>query len=183
MIVPDDAAYYIEELEAKVVDLTRQNLECSRLASEASVKQHDAELKAQELQARCPKCNFTLLKSIMFVRSGNVGADLGRQLEPCPNDSYNMERVTWEHHARELGRMSEQLLARAVAGEGSLKDHIEVLRRMVEEYVWCEKHATNDEAICVWNAASEGVKEIIVALESGQTAKQLLDTRFEKRWQ
>lgn len=57
---------------------------------------------------RCDKCGFDLTKSLLFAKSGAIGADLAMHTEPCPNDGEPMRRVTWEEDAR---KMTERLPA------------------------------------------------------------------------
>lgn len=64
----------------------------------------------------CPKCNFTCQKNYLYVKTGNIGADLS-QAEPCPNDGETMRRVTWEEHAKDAVKFGLQQVDRAVKAE------------------------------------------------------------------
>jgi len=94
----------------------------------------DAEIRLNELEARlhcpglwtCPTCGFTLVKSILYAKSGSVGTDLSRNDEPCPNDGDKMRRVTWEERAKDMDRLSTQLLDRAVDAETALEESVKL---------------------------------------------------------
>jgi hypothetical protein len=56
----------------------------------------------------CPKCKFTLIKSVMYVKSGTIGVDHHCD-ESCPNDGTSMEPVTWEADARQMAELMPEL--------------------------------------------------------------------------
>jgi hypothetical protein len=69
----------------------------------------------------CDKCGFDLTKSILHARSGNIGADLGQHVEPCPNDGNAMRRTTWKEDAMMLADRSTVFLERATNAEKELE--------------------------------------------------------------
>lgn len=49
----------------------------------------------------CPKCKFRLTSSVLYARSGTVGASHAIP-EPCPNDGMPMEPDTWREDAMQM---------------------------------------------------------------------------------
>lgn len=57
---------------------------------------------------KCPKCGFAVVKSVLYVKSGSIGAD-HHCSEPCPNDGTKLEPVTWESEARQMAKLMPEL--------------------------------------------------------------------------
>lgn len=73
---------------------------------------------------RCPQCEFQLVRSTLFVASGEVGVSRKdiEEPEPCPNDGALMVRLTWRE--------------RALDGEKRLIDTMERLMRVTNTEHW-----------------------------------------------
>lgn len=55
----------------------------------------------------CPNCDFMLMCSVIYARSGTIGID-HRKPSPCPNDGTELQPTTWK---RDALRMSESMPA------------------------------------------------------------------------
>lgn len=67
-------------------------------------------------QMRCAKCGFVLVRNVLYMQSGTIGAG-NSETEPCPNKCGPLWPMTWEQEAHDLeGRCIEQM-NRATAAE------------------------------------------------------------------
>lgn len=68
----------------------------------------------------CPKCKFHLTSSVIYAKSGNVGAS--RQIpEPCPNDGTPMEPDTWRDDA--MGMAEKMMDAKCMSRINELREN------------------------------------------------------------
>lgn len=58
----------------------------------------------------CPKCKFSLTKSIMSATTGQVGSDNSPLNEICPNDGTFMVPETYKMRCYGLSAVCEQLI-------------------------------------------------------------------------
>ena len=82
----------------------------------------------------CPECKFEQMNSIMYVRSGNIGADMKLETRPCPNDGSQMCQMTWELHAKGAIKMGLQQCDRATAAELQVENLVSCFKRCVEKW-------------------------------------------------
>ncbi len=68
----------------------------------------------------CEKCGFTLQKSVLYVQSGNIGADNSPFNEVCPNDGQLMKPLTLRKAYDDLVAACETQIKRAVEAEDAL---------------------------------------------------------------
>lgn len=81
---------------------------------------------------RCPACTFQLTRSVLYVKSGTVGADIGPLIQHCPNDEVAMERVTWKEYAKNIATVCEQQIKRAYDAEQA-RDRLQIWKDQVME--------------------------------------------------
>jgi hypothetical protein len=49
----------------------------------------------------CPRCGFSLTRSVIYAESGSIGID-HRHPDPCPNDGTSLEPATWKRDAMQM---------------------------------------------------------------------------------
>lgn len=84
---------------------------------------------------RCPKCNFTLQKSVLHVADGGISANTEPFNNVCPNDGTLMKPLTWREANKEF---HTQHIA-----------DVEKIRAMEKEIAWRKEHmAESDKELC-----------------------------------
>ncbi len=71
---------------------------------------------------RCAKCNFSLLRTVLNVSTGNACAG-DNKTEACPNGCGPLWPMTWEQEAREGYKLLDNLFERAKAAEDAIAAH------------------------------------------------------------
>lgn len=59
---------------------------------------------------QCPKCNYRVVKSNLYVQSGTVGPDTSPFVEKCPNDGQFMKPVKYRDEVAGWEKLADQLL-------------------------------------------------------------------------
>ncbi len=83
--------------------------------AEARIAELVAELEESRYvpgELRCPECGFRLSKRCLRAADGAVGVDASTAIEFCPNDSAEMQRLSWRQADEESGKTIEALLER-----------------------------------------------------------------------
>jgi hypothetical protein len=120
-------------------------------AQQARIEELERERFCQSVW-KCDKCGFQLTKSILYAKSGNIGADNRDHLEPCPNDGRDMRRMTWEEMFRDAIKCGEQQVERACKAEeerDQLKQKLTDAEREREEMVTACRAANTRMEACV----------------------------------
>lgn len=65
---------------------------------------------------RCAKCEFRLIRNVLFAQSGNIGAGTS-ETEPCPNGCGPLWPVTWQDECQAADKLWDQQFERAEAAE------------------------------------------------------------------
>lgn len=82
---------------------------------------------------RCAKCSFRLIRNVLYVASGTVGAGTS-ETEPCPNGCGPLWPVTWKDECKASDECWEQQVERAVRAEAERDAALEALRPFAEIY-------------------------------------------------
>ena len=70
---------------------------------------------------RCAKCNFVLVHSTLYMKSGTVGAG-SNETEPCPNGCGPLWPMTWQQQASDLEERCIEQMERAKTAEAKVVD-------------------------------------------------------------
>jgi len=81
------------------------------IAAYKSLCQENEKLKYVPGQLRCKKCRFSLIKRILYMKSGNVGVN--RAPDDCPNGCGPMWRIAWPDHFKDYASGSEKVFLSA----------------------------------------------------------------------
>lgn len=115
----------------------------------------------------CPKCKFSLVKSIVYMGNGAIGADHNCS-EKCPNDGALLEPTTWEFDARQMSELMPELArlrrlndaARQINGIDTIR-----LRKVANWFDTVQNNPGKREALG-WNVDDREVQETLRNLAS-----------------
>ncbi len=82
----------------------------------------------------CPKCNFHLYETNLYMGSGTTGPGDTDKREVCPNDGVDMNRVTWKEICRGMQKGQDLWLEKTERQETelvALRARVEAARKLI----------------------------------------------------
>ncbi len=119
---------------------------------------------------RCAKCNFELNKSVLYVKSGNIGPDLGKP-EACPNDGEPMQRVTWKADAMRVAEVCTGQVERAVKAESQRDALVMAMNNILISSKWSGTPPT---------AYAKIAREVLAAVEFPEGCETKVGVRISE---
>lgn len=119
---------------------------------------------------RCAKCNFELNKSVLYVKGGGIGPDLGRP-EPCPNDGEPMQRVSWKDDAMRVAKVCTGQVERAVKAESQRDALVMAMNNILFSSKWSGTPPT---------AYAKIAREVLAAVEFPEGCETDVGVRMDE---